>query len=116
MIDFGLAKAARDVPEEMELTRGEFVGTPAFASPEQFAGGSIDARTDIYALGVTLWFALSGRLPFAGRTIEEIRQRQAQEKLPLEQLQGVPRRVIELLRSCLAIDPDGTACFGATVT
>src|SRR4051812_37708358 len=69
VIDFGLAKAASDVAEEMELTRGEFVGTPAFASPEQFAGGSIDARTDIYALGVTLWFCLSGRLPFAGRTI-----------------------------------------------
>jgi TolB-like protein/Tfp pilus assembly protein PilF len=105
VIDFGLAKAAGNVPEEMELTRGEFVGTPAFASPEQFAGGSIDARTDIYALGVTLWFALSGRLPFAGRTIEEIRQNQTQEKLPLEQLEGVPRRVAELLRSCLAVDP-----------
>ncbi len=105
VIDFGLAKAARDGAGEMELTRGEFVGTPAFASPEQFAGGSIDARTDIYALGVTLWFALSGRLPFAGRTIEEIRQNQTELKLPLEQLQGVPRRVIALLRSCLAVDP-----------
>jgi TolB-like protein/Tfp pilus assembly protein PilF len=104
VIDFGLAKAA-SVAGEMELTRGEFVGTPAFASPEQFAGQSIDARTDIYALGATLWFAVSGRLPFAGRTIEEIRQRQSEEKLPLEQLQGVPRRVVELLRSCLAIDP-----------
>src|SRR5256714_6880763 len=50
VIDFGLAKAAGNVAEEMELTRGEFVGTPAFASPEQFAGGAIDARTDIYAL------------------------------------------------------------------
>src|SRR5205085_9708792 len=105
VIDFGLAKASRGVPDEMELTHGEFVGTPAFASPEQFAGGSIDARTDIYALGVTLWFALSGRLPFVGRTIEEIRQRQKKEKLPLEQLSGVPRHVIDLLCSCLATDP-----------
>jgi serine/threonine protein kinase len=105
VIDFGLAKAAGNVPGEMELTRGEFVGTPAFASPEQFAGGAIDARTDIYALGVTLWFALSGRLPFAGRTIEEIRRLQTEEKLPLEQLEGAPRRVTELVRSCLAIDP-----------
>jgi len=54
VIDFGLAKAA-GAAGEMELTHGEFVGTPAFASPEQFAGGAIDARTDIYALGVTLW-------------------------------------------------------------
>jgi TolB-like protein/Tfp pilus assembly protein PilF len=103
VIDFGLAKAAA-VAGEMELTRGEFVGTPAFASPEQFAGGAIDARTDIYALGVTLWFALTGRLPFAGRTIEEIRERQKEEKLPLEQLKGVPRCVVDLLRSCLAVD------------
>src|SRR3954454_20929935 len=102
-IDFGLAKAA-GVVDEMELTHGEFVGTPAFASPEQFIGGSIDARTDIYALGVTLWFALTIRLPFAGRTIEGIRLRQTQERLPLEQLEGVPRRVIELLQSCLALD------------
>src|SRR5437763_5274107 len=72
VIDFGLAKIAR-AAGEMELTRGEFVGTPAFASPEQFAGRAIDARTDIYALGVTLWFALSGRLPFVGGTVEEIR-------------------------------------------
>ena len=105
VIDFGLAKASRDGAGEMELTRGEFVGTPAFASPEQFAGGSIDARTDIYALGVTLWFALTGRLPFAGRTIDEIREHQAQDNLPLAQLREVPRRVGELLRSCLALDP-----------
>jgi TolB-like protein/Tfp pilus assembly protein PilF len=105
VIDFGLAKAASNVAGEMELTRGEFVGTPAFASPEQFEGGSIDARTDIYALGVTLWFALTGRLPFAGRTIEEIRQRQRQEVLPLDQMSGLPRRVIQLLQSCLAVDP-----------
>jgi len=105
VIDFGLAKAASNVAGEMELTHGEFVGTPAFASPEQFTGGAIDARTDIYALGVTLWFALSGRLPFVGRTIEEIRRRQSEEKLPLEQLTGVPRCVIDLLRSCLATDP-----------
>ena len=103
VIDFGLAKAATPAPGEMELTHGGFVGTPAFASPEQFAGGAIDARTDIYSLGITLWFALSGRRPFAGRTIEEIRHRRTH--LPLEQLQGVPRRVIDLLRSCLAVDP-----------
>jgi TolB-like protein/predicted Ser/Thr protein kinase len=106
VIDFGLAKAVSAVAGEMDLTHGQFVGTPFFASPEQFAGGPIDARADIYALGVTLWFALSGRRPFAGYKIEEIRQQhESHEKLPLEQLQGVPQPVIELLRSCLAIDP-----------
>jgi serine/threonine protein kinase/Tfp pilus assembly protein PilF len=104
VIDFGLAKAAGEAAGEMELTRGEFVGTPAFASPEQFAGELIDARTDIYALGVTLWFVLTGRLPFPGRTIEEIRTRQTQDRLPIEQLKGVPRRVVEVIRSCLALE------------
>jgi serine/threonine protein kinase len=106
VIDFGLAKAAT-AAGEMELTHGGFVGTPAFASPEQFAGDAVDARSDIYALGVTLWFALTGRLPSAGTTLEEIRQRQVCHQLPLDQLQsrGVPERGIELLRSCLAVDP-----------
>ncbi len=106
VIDFGLAKAIA-AAGQMELTHGGFVGTPAFASPEQFAGGAIDARSDIYALGVTLWFILSGRLPSAGTSIEEIRKRQTHRTLPLEQLKlrTVPQPVIDLLRSCLAIDP-----------
>ena len=107
VIDFGLAKAASAVAGEMELTHGGFVGTPAFASPEQFAGDGVDARADIYALGVTLWFALTGQLPFAGKTIEEIRQQQVQQALPVEQLKerAVPAALIELLRSCLAHEP-----------
>ena len=107
VIDFGLAKATSAVAGEMELTHGGFVGTPAFASPEQFAGDAVDSRSDIYALGVTLWFALTGRLPFAGITIEEIRQQQAHHALPLQQLKerAVPAAVIELLRSCLAREP-----------
>lgn len=108
VIDFGLAKAAAAAGAEMELTHGGFVGTPAFASPEQFTGDTVDARSDIYALGVTLWFALTGRLPFPGSTIEEIRRGQAGRALPVEQLRAraVPRRVVDLLRWCLAIDPD----------
>src|SRR4051794_655935 len=106
VIDFGLAKAIAGAANQMELTQGEFVGTPAFASPEQFAGGAIDARCDIYALGVTVWFALTARVPFRGRTTDQIRQRRWHDKLPLQQLQGVPRRVTDLLRSCLAFDPD----------
>src|SRR6266699_4191599 len=63
VIDFGLAKAITDAGGEMDLTRGEFVGTPSFASPEQFGSGPVDARSDIYSLGATLWFALTGLAP-----------------------------------------------------
>ncbi|HEV3409038.1 MAG TPA: serine/threonine-protein kinase, partial [Chthoniobacterales bacterium] len=107
VIDFGLAKAVTAGAGEMELTQGGFVGTPAFASPEQFGGGIVDSRSDIYALGVTLWFALTGRLPFGGTTIEEVRAKQQHDLPPVEQLRArsVPQRVINLLTACLALDP-----------
>src|SRR6266513_6255228 len=68
VIDFGLAKAIADAGGETDLTHGEFVGTPNFASPEQFGSGPVDARSDIYSLGATLWFALTGLAPHSGRT------------------------------------------------
>src|SRR5262245_46589058 len=67
VIDFGLAKAISDAESEMDLTHGGFVGTPNFASPEQFKTGPVDVRSDIYSLGATLWFALTGKTPFPGR-------------------------------------------------
>jgi uncharacterized membrane protein YkvA (DUF1232 family) len=107
VIDFGLAKAITDAGGEMDLTHGEFVGTPSFASPEQFGSGPVDARADIYSLGATLWFALTGLAPHSGSTIEEIRDRQTRDDLPIGQLvaRKVPRPLVKLLRSTLAIDP-----------
>jgi len=107
IIDFGLAKAITDAGGEMDLTHGEFVGTPTFASPEQFGGGPVDARSDIYALGGTLWFALTGLAPHPGKTLEEIRDRKTRDGLPVAQLIGrkVPEPLVKLLRSTLAIDP-----------
>src|SRR5947207_653384 len=107
VIDFGLAKAIADAGGETDLTHGEFVGTPNFASPEQFGSGPVDARSDIYSLGATLWFALTGLAPHSGSTIEEIRDRQARDDLPVEQLVAmkVPEPIIMLLRCTLAVDP-----------
>src|SRR4029077_16953280 len=107
VIDFGLAKAIADAGGEMDLTHGGFVGTPNFASPEQFGRGPVDARSDIYSLGATLWFALTGLAPHSGGTIEEIRDRQTRDDLPVEQLvaRKVPQPIIKLLRCTLAVDP-----------
>src|SRR5213595_2550729 len=107
VIDFGLAKAIADAGGETDLTHGEFVGTPNFASPEQFGSGPVDARSDIYSLGATLWFALSGLAPHPGSTIEEIRRGQTRPDPPVEQLvaRRVPAPVVKLLRSTLAVDP-----------
>ena len=110
VIDYGVAKVlAPQAGAGAEQTQAGFIGTPAFASPEQFAENGksrIDTRSDIYSLGVTLWFLLCGRTPFVGRTLEEVAARQAEE-LPLEQLKHahVPARVIALLQSMLAVDP-----------
>ncbi len=124
VIDFGLAKtvlAAGSTRPAASQSADGFVGTPAFASPEQFAvtapdpgrqdasvvGGELDVRSDIFSLGVTLWYLLTGTVPFMGRTLAEIHERQTRHPLPVEQLAkaAVPAPVITLLRSLLAPDP-----------
>ncbi len=107
VIDFGLAKAASDTGP---LTgAGDFLGTPQYASPEQFTDNDheTDTRSDIYSLGVTLWYALTGNLPFPGKSLAEVRARQLSEALPLGQLDAarVPAPVATLLASMLAPDP-----------
>ena len=108
VIDFGLAKVTAESFGERDLTHGGFVGTPSYASPEQFAGGKVDVRSDIYSLGASLWFALTGHRPRAGTNVEEIRRCQTEAPLPVQQLlaRKVPAPVIELLRTMLAVDPD----------
>ena len=110
VIDYGIAKVGGAQAErDAEKTQSGFIGTPAFASPEQFAPSEqtkIDTRSDIYSLGVTFWYLLSGRVPFVGRTLNDIRVRQT-EPLPIEQLKvgDVPARILALLKSMLASDP-----------
>jgi serine/threonine protein kinase/Tfp pilus assembly protein PilF len=107
VIDFGVAKAVADKTNPMALTHGGFVGTPAFASPEQFTNAPVDVRSDIYSLGATLWFLLTGHMLFSGRTIEEIQDVRRSKPLPTDQLETarVPRRFISLITSMLAIEP-----------
>src|SRR6266516_627716 len=107
IIDFGLAKAVHSQTDLKSLTHDRFVGTPAFASPEQFEHSALDVRSDIYSLGETLWFALTGKTPFAGRTASEIHRAQKSNVLPTEQLKAahVPHRLRSLLESMLAFEP-----------
>jgi TolB-like protein/Tfp pilus assembly protein PilF len=107
IIDFGLAKALHAQVDPLSLTRGGFVGTPEFASPEQFEHSALDVRSDIYSLGATLWFALTGRTPFVGHRVEEIHEAQQSEAPPIEQLKAahVSPRLRSLIASMLAREP-----------
>jgi len=118
IIDFGLAKAFHTATDPRSLTHDRFVGTPAFASPEQFEHSALDVRSDIYSLGETLWFALTGKTPFAGRTLSEIQRSQKENALPTDQLKAahVPHRLKSLIQSMLAFEPasrPGTAELAA---
>ncbi|HEY1770113.1 MAG TPA: protein kinase [Chthoniobacterales bacterium] len=98
IIDFGLAKALGETAEKRILTHGGFLGTPAFASPEQLRRAPVDARSDIYSLGATLWYLLTGQMPFGDAATREP---------PIEQLKTahVPAGLISLLVSMLAPEP-----------
>src|SRR5882757_5690097 len=107
IIDFGLAKAFHTATDLKSLTHDRFVGTPAFASPEQFEHSALDVRSDIYSLGETLWFALTGKTAFAGCTLSEIHRAQKSNALPIEQLKAahVPHGLKSLLEAMLAFEP-----------
>jgi serine/threonine-protein kinase len=103
IIDLGLAKG---VAEEDTLSIvGAFVGTPAYASPEQFSGVVTDIRSDLYSLGVSLWEMLSGNVPFSGSAAELMYQHQHAAP-PIEKLRNGPAPVIALLQVLLAKDPN----------
>jgi serine/threonine protein kinase/tetratricopeptide (TPR) repeat protein len=105
IIELGLAKGVTEGGSQSAMsTLGAFAGTPAFASPEQFAGLPLDIRSDLYSLGVTLWEMLAGQVPFSGSAAEVTYQHQY-SPLPLEQLKGVPQPLVVLLEVLLKKDP-----------
>jgi serine/threonine protein kinase len=105
IIDLGLAKTLDESASGAGISSpGAFAGTSEFASPEQFAGVSVDIRSDLYSLGVTLWVMETGQTPYQGTPAEVMYQHQ-QAPLPLEQLKDVPQPVVVLLEKLLEKDP-----------
>ncbi len=78
IMDFGVASLSRDRGRRA----GMFKGTPAYVAPEQFLGAPPSSRTDVYSLGVLLYELVTGRLPFAARSLEELVRRMADEAPP----------------------------------
>ncbi len=105
IIDLGLAKAVNEPGSQTAISMpGGFVGTPDFASPEQFAGVQVDIRSDLYSLGATLWKMLTRQTPFRG-TSAELMHQHLHAPLAIEQLEGLPQPVVVLLDLLLEKDP-----------
>jgi serine/threonine protein kinase len=106
VIDFGLAKSLVSSADlSGAITVGGFVGTPHFASPEQLKEQNVDLRSDIYSLGATLWFMITGQPPFRGAIAEVIYDHMAVP--PSEEvLRQMPASMADLLRKMLAKAPE----------
>ena len=105
IIDLGLAKVVYEASSQVGISAaGAFVGTPEFSSPEQFAGVGVDIRSDVYALGATFWYMLSGRAPFGG-TAAELMHQHLHAPLAIELLGQTPQPVAMLLEVLLEKDP-----------
>jgi tetratricopeptide (TPR) repeat protein len=97
LADFGLA-----ILDDTATSRWAMSGTPEYASPEQIRGDPLDARTDIYSLGATLYHMLAGKPPFTGTGVEEITAKVLKEDPP--KLEGVPKRLAAVVRRAMSRD------------
>ena len=108
VMDFGLAKERTAEPEVVKLTQtGIVLGTPEFMSPEQIRGKPLDGRSDVYAVGVLAFELFTGRLPFAGKTPQEMMlARLKGEPLRLRAVRPeLPAKLEEVIAKSLAPEP-----------
>ena len=106
VLDFGMSKLAQ---EESLTQDGYTLGTPEYMSPEQCVGGTLDARSDIYAFGVLMYEALTGSLPFRARNRQALLEHhQRSRPRPLRQVRrdlSLPEELDQIVLSCLAKAP-----------
>jgi serine/threonine-protein kinase len=102
--DFGVAKLA----EGQTTLTGQMLGTPAFMPPEQFIGGPIDGRSDIFSLGVVLYWMVTGERPFPGESISSVSYKVVHtDPIPPSKLNPLlPPRLENVILRCLAKNPD----------
>jgi len=101
--DFGIARVA----DGAETAVGELLGTPEYMSPEQAGGDAVDARSDVYSLGVVAYYMVSGELPFTAPTIQAVLAKQLTQVPPpvASVAAGIPRSLANAIDTCLIKDP-----------
>lgn len=107
VLDFGIAKTITDMTMTLG-TQMAFIGTPSYASPEQMRGEPLDARADLYSLGVVFYEMLSGETPLVPKTQTFPGWYEAhnyQQPKPLDP-QQVPPPIAEVVMQCLEKEPD----------
>jgi serine/threonine protein kinase len=120
VLDLGLALVEGEAPSNREVTggRGYVVGTMDYIAPEQAENSAtVGVRSDIYSLGCTIYFALTGQPPFPGGTPrEKIQRHRTEEPTPIPQLNAtVPPGFIGLVRKMMAKNPDQRFASAAEV-
>ncbi len=105
LTDFGIARALVDTATAH--TQG-LVGTPMYMAPEQVSGGSADARTDLYAVGLMLYEMLTGERPFQGDSVLAVAMARLRQPPPDPRLRvpGLPDALAELVLHCTAREPE----------
>jgi len=107
--DFGLSVSTLAKTDTFVTTHGKIMGTPAYASPEQLRGDTLDLRADIYSVGATLFTLLTDRAPFEGDNVVQVVANAVNQKpKPLTELrQDVPPGLERVVARCLAKEPEG---------
>jgi serine/threonine-protein kinase len=113
VLDFGIAKllqTADSKAQTLATQAGTFFGTPRYASPEQALGKELDARADIYALGVILYEALTGEVPFDAPSMMELLLKHLNQPPPAVRTKypqlGISQKVEEVVLKCLEKERD----------
>ena len=107
--DFGLSVSTLARADTFVTAYGKIMGTPAYASPEQLRGDTLDLRSDIYSVGATLFTLLTDLAPFEGENVVQVVANAVNQKpKPLTELrQGAPPGLERVVARCLAKEPEG---------
>jgi hypothetical protein len=105
--DFGLSMSTTSHSDSYLTIPGAYLGTPAFSSPEQLRGDVLDVRSDIYAVGVTLFYLLTGRTPFEGENLVKLLATVLEQPAPspAEFRERLPNGLCKVVLRCLAKQP-----------